>query len=142
MECIVQLLKIKFHNPGVFLTLGGEPIPAGGNILIGEIGEGDGGALLCVTDLTQCCRVIDTPSAGVPALGNWFYPNGTAVPVDGDGYDFYRNRDTGIVRLNRRNNAMSPTGLFCCVVPDATFTNTNTCINIGENFYYRSIYLR
>ena len=111
--------------------LGSNSIRNNSNIWIGEIGEGDNGALFCVTDLIWCCRDADTPSKG-GALGEWFYPNGSAVPISGSGYDFYRSRGTGIVRLHRRNNTISITGQFCCVVPDATFTNSTTCINIGE----------
>ena len=110
--------------------LGSNSIRNNSNIRIGEIGEGDDGALICVTDLIWCCRNADTPGMG--GAGEWFYPNGSAVPIEGSGYDFYRSRGTGIVRLNHRNNAMSTIGQFCCVVPDATFTNSNTCINIGE----------
>jgi hypothetical protein len=65
-------------------------------------------------------------------LGEWVYPNGSFVCIKDSGDDFYRNRGLGIVRLNRINNATSPTGQFCCVVPDATFTSTTTCIHIGE----------
>ena len=115
----------------MFITLGGQLYRNGDSILIGEIGEGDDGALLCVTDLIQCCRGSDIP-IGSQALGEWFYPNGSLVRDKDNGDNFYRNRGPGIVRLNRRNNAMSPTGQFCCIVPDATFTNKTTCINIGE----------
>ena len=46
---------------------------------------------------------------------------------------FSRTRgDDGTVNLNRINDVMTPAGLFCCVVPDATNTSTTTCINIGE----------
>jgi hypothetical protein len=46
------------------------------------------------------------------------------------------------VRLNRRNNAMSPTGPFCCVVPDATSITKTTCIYIGEQIdYLTTIYI-
>ena len=56
--------------PGLYLTLGGQLYHNGDSILIDEIGEGDDGALLCVTDLIQCCRVIDTvASCGSRALG-------------------------------------------------------------------------
>ena len=114
---------------GVYLTLKGQHYGNGSSILIGQIGEGDGAALLCVTDLDQCCHGDDTGGRGV---GEWLYPNGLLVQVEGSGDDFYRSRGLGIVHLNRRNNAMSPIGQFCCVVPDATSTNKTTCINIGE----------
>ena len=97
---------------------------------IDDIGEGDEAALLCVTDLKQCCRGINTPG-GVGALGVWLYPNGTDVLLPGSGDDFYRNRNRSVVRLNRRNNAIFPTGLYCCVVPDSTFTMQRVCANVG-----------
>ena len=114
----------------MFFTLGGRPYRNGSIILIGEIGEGDDGALLCVTDLVQCCRGDDTGVGG--ALGEWLYPNGSLVRVNGSNDDFYRTRGPGSVRLNRRNNAMFPTGQFCCMVPDATSSNKITCINISK----------
>ena len=115
---------------GVYLTLGTQVYRNGGIIIINEIGEGDDRALLCVTDLTQCCRSDETDRRG--ALGEWFYPDGALIQLEDSGDDIYRNRGPSAVRLNRRNNATSPTGQFCCVVPDATFTNRITCINIGE----------
>jgi hypothetical protein len=78
---------------------------------------------------------VDTPGQ-FEALGEWFYPNGSLVRIKDSGDDVYRDRGPGIMRLNRRNNAMSPTGLFCCVIPDATSTNKTTCINIGEQINY------
>ena len=107
---------------GVYLSLGSGN---NSNILISNIGEGDSDALLCYTDLTQCCRDVD----GM-ALGEWFYPNGSEVDVSLSGSDFYRNRGPSLVRLNRRNNATSPKGQFCCVVPDATSTNVTVCANL------------
>ena len=101
------------------------------HIDIDDIGEGDEAALICVTDLTQCCRVgVDT--RGDTVLGRWFYPNGTDVPVAGEGYDVYSSRGPSIVRINRRNNIRSPTGLYCCEVPDATNTLRRVCANIGK----------
>ena len=56
-------------------------------------------------------------------------PNQTAVSVVG-GLDFYMDRGPSVVRLHRRNNAMSPTaGVFCCEVPDAVSLVVQVCIN-------------
>ena len=66
--------------------------------------------------------------------GEWFFPGGRKVPL-GTGPTFYRNRgrDDGTVNLNRVNtNVMSPTGLFCCVVPDATDVDQTVCITLGK----------
>ena len=100
-----------------------------------DIGEGDEAALLCITDLVKCCYSADTPRE-VGGLGQWFYPNGSAVPIEGAGYDLYRNRGRSVVRLNRRRNGTSPTGLYCCEVPDSTFTTQRICANIGGYYQY------
>ena len=75
-----------------------------------------------------CCRFHPNRA------GEWFYPNGTVVEHQAYGTVIYRNRgyDDGTVNLNRANDVMSPTGLFCCVVPDATGTNQTVCANIGK----------
>ena len=114
----------------MYLSLGGVRITNNSNVGIYDIGEGDNGALLCVTDLMQCCH-RDYTATGT-ALGAWFYPNGTHVPIIiGDDY-LYRNRGPSVVRLNRRNDAeYYATGLYCCEVPDSTFTTHRVCANIG-----------
>ena len=85
--------------------------------------------LLCLTDSTQCCRRSDNPN-GVQ-LGHWYFPDGTLVP---DGTeptrDFYRNRGASVVRLNRRNNAQSPTGVYRCEIPDASGTTQTLYVGV------------
>ena len=82
-------------------------------INIEVIGENEKG-LICQTDRMPCCR---TPPN---RAGEWYYPNGTRVLIEGAGSAIYRNRgDEGQVRLNRKNDAIDPTGLYRCEVPDA-----------------------
>lgn len=79
---------------------------------IEDIGENDD-AVICRTDLRPCCASLSNRH------GEWYYPDGRLVPNYGAGEDFYRNRgDDGTVRLNRRNNAQQPAGVFRCEVPD------------------------
>ena len=77
----------------------------------------------------QCCHGNETGGKG--ALGEWHYPDGTNVGIKDSGDDIYRNRGLSVVRLNRRNNAISPTGLYCCEVPDASNTMQRVCANVG-----------
>ena len=99
------------------------------DVFITDIGEGDCGALLCYTDLTECCGDSDTP-VGVEALGQCVYPNGSVIGTKSNGQGFYIDRGSSVMKLNRRRNATSTTGLFCCEVPDATANNTNICVNV------------
>ena len=85
----------------------------------------------CITDLMECCHGQDTPGVG-GALGVWLYPDGTDVGIQGSSDDFYRDRGPRVVHLNRRNNALSPTGLYCCEVPDAGNSQQRVCANVGK----------
>ena len=103
----------------MYLSLGGIHIANNSNVSFYGIGEGDGGALLCVTDLMQCCHRKNTTTGR--ALGWWFYPDGSDVPTY-EYHNIYRDRGRNIVRLNHRNHThVEPTGLYCCEVPDSTF---------------------
>ena len=121
---------------GVYLSLKDVSYMNNSNIPITEIGRTvEGEALLCFTDLIQCCRDSDTPIGVSGVLGQWLYPNGSAVGTESDGEDFYIDRGPSVVRLHLRINITSLIGQFCCEVPDATSVNAITCVNIGEHRY-------
>ena len=87
-------------------------------MMLENIGEGDD-ALLCVTNLTACCRPPYTGEMGL-ALGNWFFPNGTRVPSSGDQWDIYRSRGQMVIRLHRRRDGVE--GIYRCEIPGFTQT--------------------
>ena len=96
-------------------------------VTLESIGEGDQ-SLLCVTNEVNCCRGSDTGGNGV---GEWYFPgDGSMVGTSNGGGSIYRNRGPSVVRLNRRNNAMMPTGVFRCEVPDASGTNQNIYVGV------------
>ena len=74
-----------------------------------DISDGDD-ALLCVTNLSACCR---SPNA----RGNWFFPNKTRVPSAGVHWDFHRTRDQMVVPLHRRRGGVI--GIYRCEIPDS-----------------------
>ena len=80
-----------------------------------SVGEGTNG-VICMTTRTDCCTNLNNEIRN----GDWYYPNGSIVPTKNINQDFYRNRGTQQVILNRRNNAMSPTGSFCCELLNST----------------------
>ena len=84
--------------------------------------------LQCITDKIPCCETEPNNS------GEWYFPNGTTVLAQGSAISFYHNEgDDGTVTLNRINSdAISPTGLFCCVIPDATDTLQRVCATISK----------
>ena len=117
------------NSSGVYLALRGIHITNNSNINIRNIGKSSdrpNGALQCITDRIPCCLSQN------PSRGEWYQPNGDLVQGSTSSTAFYRSRgDNGEVTLNRASDVESPTGLFCCEVPDATNTNQTLCVNIG-----------
>ena len=115
----------------MYLSLNGITIPNEGYVLASGIGADDSG-LHCNTDKSGCCSVSDTPP------GQWYRPNGNLVGSftqekanDPTQNLFSRNRGTGVVRLNRRNNP-TERGRFRCEIPDINGDLINLYVNIGE----------
>ena len=118
------------NSSGVYIALRGMHITNNSNINIRNIGQSSdnpNGVLQCITDNLLCC-------SGDPRLGEWYQPNGTLVQGTASTTAFYRTRGAnGEVSLNRPSDVESPTGQFCCEVPDATSTNQTLCVNIGKH---------
>ena len=119
-------MNYSFHtNTGVSLLWRGVQYPNNSIVNIEDVGEGVD-AVACQTDRIHCCRDY--------RIGEWYYPNRSNVPIEGRGALFYRNRsDEGLVLLHRRNHNIitaSSTGLFCCVLPDASGVIQTLCIGL------------
>ena len=116
------------NSSGVYLALSGVHITSNSNINIRNIGQtsdNPNGALQCISDNLRCCSQN-------PGLGEWYQPNGALVQGTTSTTAFYRTRGAnGEVSLNRPSDVESPTGQFCCEVPDGTNTNRRLCVNIG-----------
>ena len=90
-----------------------------------DIGDNNDTALVCVTNLTTCCRPPYTGTGSV--LGNWFFPNGTRVPSTGAQWDFHRTRGQMELALQRRRGGEE--GIYRCEIPDSM--NVKQTIYIG-----------
>ena len=107
--------------------------PADSEIPITDVGEStptSDGALVCRTDIPDCCRADFM--AGEIRRGNWRYPNGVLVDRETSGDGIYRTRGTSTVLLNRRNGATGPTGQYCCEVASVADPNARICINLSK----------
>ena len=94
-------------------------------VTLEDIGDEDD-PLLCITNLTTCCR-----SKNRSALGQWFFPNGTNVLSTGKQEDFHRTRGPMMVLLHRRRGGVD--GIYRCeIIPDSTHVfQTNQTAYIG-----------
>ena len=91
----------------MFFQLGSSSVVTrNSELLISEVGEGDGG-LVCRTDHPQCCE----------NSGLWLSPDDAVISsTPGDG-DVYVTRGDGYITLNRYSNTTTTAGKYCCVVP-------------------------
>ena len=84
---------------------------------------------MCVTPKRPCCK---TPPY---RFGEWFYPNGSAVSVDGSGNSFFRDRgDDGTIRLHRRGVASlsAAMGQYCCEILNINDVIHRLCVHFSE----------
>ena len=120
-------LFILLTDTAIQLTHRGESYPNNSELFIGDIGEfSTGSAILCTTNRSPCCSA--------DSIGEWYYPNGSMVPDNDAGEDFYRSRGKNqTIQLNRRNNARSPGGSFCCELPvNNDDDNHRLCVRVGK----------
>ena len=82
-------------------------------------------ALICLTDLLECCSSDETGSdardaTGSVALGSWTLPSGSVAPSSGSSLTMSRGPSS--VFLNRGRFVTAPSGIYTCEIPDASRT--------------------
>ena len=127
-QYITFVHSIEYSNfPGagdVWFSLNGRTYQNNSCVALDDIGEGNNNSLLCVTNLSACCKPPDNGING-SAKGNWYLPNGTRVSSSGEQSDFYRTREQMVVRLNRKRGGED--GIYRCQIPDS--------MNVTQNIY-------
>ena len=116
---MAHVLNLCSPGEGVRFSLNGTTYQNNSLVTLEDIGDSNDDALLCMTEYSTCCKQ--------PALGNWFFPNGTRVRSSGNNWDFHRTRGDMAVVLHRRRGGVD--GVYSCVVPDAM--NVTQTIYIG-----------
>ena len=104
--------------------LRGQPLGNNSVITLADVGE-IGDALICSTNLTNCCGTVPN------RFGQFYYPNGLAVPINSQRQGFYRDRGYQEIRLHRRAGVTSPTGRFRCEIPDSNMILQNIFITLN-----------
>ena len=86
-------------------------------VTLTDIGE-DRAALFCLTDHAACCRGSDTGASG---SGVWLLPGGSPVigSLKAVAGMFYRSRGASAVLLHHDSDALGPSGVFTCNIPDS-----------------------
>ena len=76
--------------------------------------EDGGDSVQCHTDLTTCCTSGIANSGDRP---DWYFPDGNGVGFSSGGDDIYQRRGSQRIDLRRRNNVLTPSGIYHCEIP-------------------------
>ena len=95
-----------------------------------DISTSSGDTVRCQTDLETCCTSIQ----GIHR-GDWYFPDGSILPFAPTNNDIGEDREPQEVHIRRRNNAMSPTGIYHCVIETNAVNDDDPNTITGETLY-------
>ena len=88
-------------------------LPNHGYVDLSQVGEAGSNSVQCHTDLTSCCTSGITNAVDRP---DWYLPGSGAVPLPFSG-GIYQARGVQRNDLRRRNNVLTPSGIYRCEIP-------------------------
>ena len=94
-----------------YVSFRGEALPNYGYVDLSLVGNAyDGGdSVQCHTDLMIGDDYDDLP--------DWYFPDGTEIGFSSNGGDIFQRRGAQRIDLCRRNNVLSPSGIYRCEIP-------------------------
>ena len=96
-----------------------------------DISGSSGDTVRCQTDLESCCS---SPQGS--HRGDWYFPDGNVLPfVNDPGSDIVEDREPQELLIRRRNNAMSPTGIYRCDIETVAVNDDDPDTITGETLY-------
>ena len=101
------------HAPGTFVRFLGMDLSNHSYVDLTAVGDAQDGSdsVQCHTDLSTCCRAV----AG-PDRGDWYFPNGTPLPLPNIMFNIFETRQAQRVDLRHRGRSDVTSGIYCCTV--------------------------
>ena len=98
-----------------YVSFRGETLPNHSYVDLSLVGDAEDGSdsVQCHTDLTSCC----TSGLDGDDRPDWRFPNGNEVRFENEMGDIYQLRGAQRNDLRRRNNVLSPSGIYRCEIP-------------------------
>ena len=100
-----------------YVSFRGDPLPNHGYVDLSLVGDASSDSVQCHTDLTTCCTGVITDSIPSADRPDWYFPDGTLMGFSSGGGDIYQRREAQRNDLRRRNNVLSPSGIYHCEIP-------------------------
>ena len=94
-----------------------------------DIGD-PGDTVRCHSDLTSCCSRDEGDHRG-----SWFFPDGDILQFTSTSDDIVMDREPQEVHIRRRNNYMSPSGIYRCDIETIAVNDDDPETITGETVY-------
>ena len=78
--------------------------------LVGDTRDGSD-SVQCHTDLSTCCNAATGPDSG-----DWYFPNGTQLPLPVITFNIFGIRRAQRVELLHRGRSDVTSGIYCCTI--------------------------
>ena len=133
--CLLWSLVAVHSQTVPYVSFMGVNLPNHAYVDLTTVEEDIGDTVRCHSDLSTCC------SAGEGGhRGSWYFPDGDKVPFTGTSDDIVMDREPQEVHILRRNNAMSPSGIYRCDI-ETMVVNDNVIATITGETVYVGLYL-
>ena len=131
---VLILSLVEVHSQTVpYVSFMGDILPNHAYVDLTTVEEdiGDpGDTVRCHSDLTTCCS-----SGEGDHRGSWFFPDEDILFFTGSSDDIVMGREPQEVHIRRRNNAMSPSGIYRCDIETMAVNDNDSATITGETVY-------
>ena len=104
-----------------YITFMDTNLPNNSYIDFTQVGDAGSTSVQCHTNLTTCCS-----SKQGDDRGDWYFPNGTRLPFSKtNSRRVFEHREDKRVNLRRRNNPVTPQGIYRCDIQINATSNGN-----------------
>ena len=130
--CLLSAL-VEVHSQTIpYVSFMGTNLPNHSYVDLIAVGDTQDGSdsVQCHTDLRTCCY----RDAG-PDRGDWYFPNGTRLPVPRTTFNIFESRVAQQVKLLHRGRSDVTSGIYCCTVETNAVHNDS-----GRETVYAGLY--
>ena len=133
--CLLWSLVAVYSQTVPYVSFMGVNLPNHAYVDITTVEEdiGDpGNTVRCHSDLTSCCSSNEGDHRG-----SWFFPDGDIILLQftSSSDDIVMDREPQEVHIRRRNNAMSPSGIYRCDMETIGVNDNDVDTITGETVY-------
>ena len=131
--CLIWSL-VEVHSQTVpYVSFMGVNLPNHAYVDLTTVGENisdPGDTVRCHTDLETCCSTDEGDHRG-----SWYFPGGDILPFTATSDDIVMDREPQEVHIRRRNNTMSPSGIYRCDIETMAVNDNDPDTITGEIVY-------